>query len=84
MDTTELGNIAAEMMEALAEDFGDGAELGVVMVVAEVVDDTDPDDQLNTIVGRCSDGREWVQTGLLQTATRTIRNFDGISDEEDE
>jgi hypothetical protein len=76
-----VGEIAAELMEELAEDFGDDATLGVVMVVAEVEDATDPDDPTTTITLRCSDGREWIQTGFLESATREVRRW-GMGAEE--
>lgn len=68
MDTSDLGTVAAEMMELIAEDYP-GCELGVVAVVAEV---TNHEEEWTAIQHRCSDGRHWTQTGLFRAALRAV------------
>jgi hypothetical protein len=87
MDTTRLGQLAAGLMESLAEEYGEveGAEIGVVAVIAEVdmpaKDDDDPG--WTSVQYRCTDARRWVQSGLFIAAERGVRMSSTV-DEEDE
>ena len=82
MDTTEVGQTTAKLMESLAEEFGDDAQVGIVAVVVEVTEPISaedweeaegrpptPDDEpleATSLRWRCSDGRNWVQRGLFR------------------
>ena len=81
IDPTRLGQVTAELMEKLSEDWDEeSAELGEVMVLAEVkVTDEDGDDW-TYIAWRCSDPRNWVQRGLLHASLEQER----ITDDDDE
>lgn len=68
----ELGVLAAELMERLHDDYGakDGAELGVVAVVAEI--NYGGEEGVCVVEFRCSDNRRWVQHGLFAAAQRAV------------
>lgn len=72
-ELSELGIVAAELMERLEEDYGDKSEitLGVVAVVAEV-NYRDGEDKVSAVEYRCSDGRRWIQSGLFAAAGRGV------------
>lgn len=75
LDTTRVGQVAAELMEAIADEHGDAdVEIGEVAVVVEVgtTDDADADEGWTTVNCRCSDHRRWVQAGLLDAAKRAV------------
>lgn len=68
-DTTRLGQVAAELMERLAEDHEDteNARVGVVALVVEIDGETDGEGA-TWIEYRCSDSRRWIQAGLFDRA----------------
>lgn len=83
MDTSDIGTVAAKLMETLADEEGDEAQVGIVAVVVEVSkpiteaefieeygeEPEDLDELRETrIQFRCSDGRGWVQRGLFTEA----------------
>jgi hypothetical protein len=69
LDLTRLGELAAELMEALEDEHGEEARLGVVAVVVEV---TGADDEWTAVQYRCSDPRRWIQSGLFAAAGRAV------------
>jgi len=85
MDTTEVGTVTAQLMESLAEEFGEDAEVGVVAVLVEITEPVSPEEweesegreptpedeplAATTLRWRCSDGRNWVQRGLFRAAS---------------
>lgn len=71
MDTTQLGEVTAELMEKLADTEPD-AELGVVMVLAEIRGEDDGEEWTG-IEWRCSDSRAWIQYGMLHAALESER-----------
>lgn len=73
MDATPLGVVTAKLMEHLSED--DSAELGEVLVLAEVLGKDDEGDW-TTIAWHCSDDRAWVQLGLMHAALDSYRETD--------
>ena len=82
LDTTRLGNAAAELMDSLAEAYenDDGAEIGVVAIVVEV---NGPG--WTGVDYRASDPRCWVQSGLFAAAARAVdasATHRGYDDEE--
>lgn len=72
MDTTKLGEVAASLMERLAEEAereSDTLELGEIMVLAEVQGARqDAESGWTGIAFQCSDDRGWIQRGLLHAA----------------
>lgn len=64
MDMTKLGLECSRLMEDLAGEFPDGAEVGVVGLVVEV----ECDDGATHIATFCSDTRRWVQIGFFHEA----------------
>jgi hypothetical protein len=73
MDTSRLGQVAADLMEAI--DSEDGDELGVVLVLAEIKG-SDEHGDWTAIRWRCSDPRAWVQYGVLHAALDQDRVVD--------
>jgi hypothetical protein len=84
IDTSVVGTLAAEFMERIEGEYGEGATIGISMVVAEVtipgVDDDDPGS--TEILYRSTDDRGWVQNGLLVAARRAV--FSATQPDEDE
>jgi hypothetical protein len=76
LDTTRLGQVAAELMQTLADGYEDSdfdkTELGEVMILAEVKLE-DEEGEWTNIAWRCSDDRQWVQRGLLHAALEQER-----------
>jgi len=72
LDTTRVGQVAAELMEAIAEGYDDAVEIGAVAVIVEVGTTDDADEGWTTVNYRCSDTRRWVQAGLLDAAKRAV------------
>jgi hypothetical protein len=66
LDTSALGQLAAELMESIEGDYPE-ARLGVVAVVVEL-----DEGGATSIVYRCSDARRWVQAGLFAAAGRAV------------
>lgn len=81
MDTTALGETAARLMDDLAEDFEEDCKLGVVLVIAEI--DREDDGEFPVVQFRCSDGRLWVQDGLLYHALNSDTEKRGNDGEEE-
>jgi hypothetical protein len=72
MDTTKVGRVAADLMESMAQRYGEEeVEVGEVLVVVELSHppgaETDFEESTQ-VVYRCSDSRGWVQRGLLEEA----------------
>lgn len=72
IDTSLVGHVAAELMERVAQQFGEDAEIETVAVVAEVRHRDDDDAEATTITCSSSDSRAWVQAGLLAFASRLV------------
>ena len=73
IDTSDLGVVAAELMEKLERSYLDkeDVKIGVVAVIAEV-EFSDADGEYTVIEYRCSDGRKWVQAGLFAQTSRAV------------
>lgn len=68
LDTTKLGEIAAGMMERLAESYEDyDVEVGTVALIVEV-----RSGEWTAVTYRCSDDRSWVQRGLMHEGLRAV------------
>jgi hypothetical protein len=83
LDTTQVGTVAAELMDTLAEDQErdtDELTVGVVMVLVEVQGTDEDGDSWTWIRYRCSDPRVWIQRGMLHAALEQ----DQLPDLEDE
>jgi len=76
-DLARVGQVAAELIEALDEDGAvtDKDRLGVVAIVVELNDDIG-----TRVIYRCSDNRRWIQSGLFTAAIRSV----WISEADDE
>lgn len=74
MDTTRVGEVAATLMELIAEAYGDDATVGVVAIVVEVdIPPSDPGEHgITEIQVRCSEPRRWIQAGLLESARACV------------
>ncbi len=81
-DLSELGKIAAELIDQLELDYErDDVQVGVVALVVEI---TDSDGDWTAIQYRCSDPRRWIQLGLFETARRSvIQSSKDIDDDDD-
>jgi hypothetical protein len=71
IDTSMVGHVAADLMEQVAERFGEDATVETVAVVAEV-HHSDGEEEATTITCGCSDHRAWAQSGLLRFAARLV------------
>jgi len=74
MDMTKLGIECSEMMEALADEFPEDAEVGVVGFAVEVHLPND----LTRVETFCSDARRWVQAGLFREAICSIDAVESV------
>jgi hypothetical protein len=75
IDASKVGVVAAQLMEDLENDqaeIADEQTIGEVMLLAEVRGE-DEDGSYTYIRFRCSDGREWVQRGMLHAALEQER-----------
>lgn len=72
IDTRMVGHVAADLMEQVAEQFGEEAAVETVSVVVEVRHADEASDQATTISCACSDPRAWVQAGLLHFAANLV------------
>lgn len=66
-DTSEIGIIAADLMERIERDHPNGT-IGEVGIVVEVKYEGQ-----YTIEARCTDNRPWVASSLFEAAMRAIR-----------
>lgn len=69
IDTSMLGEIAAEAMERIAADFGDAATIRTVAIIAEI----DVHDATHFYVAS-SDDRPWMQMAFLEQGIENIEN----------
>jgi len=63
VDTTQVGSLAANVMEHIEDKYDDDTTVRTVAIVVEV----DTGDS-TTIVTRCNDDRSWVQMRFLEEA----------------
>lgn len=75
IDTTELGQMVATIMEKLEEEYPD-ATLGTAMLILELQQDSDDgDDGTDTVVRFGStDERTHIQIGLIRMAQQMIES----------
>jgi hypothetical protein len=85
MDATPLGETTAVLMDRLSDQFEEfeDAEIGSVLVIAEVILPTDGPEGSTGIHFRCSDPRQWVQQGLLHYALNAAVHPDHGEDDGD-
>jgi len=69
MDTTKLGELAAQFMEELTEEYGDNEEEEIDMVVMAV---ELKDSESTVIVTKSSDDRAWVEAAFFEAASESI------------
>lgn len=79
METRELGVLVAELMETLAEEYGEDAKAGVLAVIVEI-----DLGEATQIVYRCSDNRRWIHDALFQAARRAVYDDMVMSEDEDD
>jgi hypothetical protein len=72
IDTSVVGQLAAETMESVEQQFGENAEIGTVAMVVEVRHLDEEGDQATTITCTSNDRRPWAQYGLLQFAANLV------------
>lgn len=75
IDTTEIGVVAAKVMEDLeqTDQLGENPKVMAAMVIYEVADD----DGNSTVGARCTDDRNVLGLGLLARASEALLNPDG-------
>lgn len=66
-DQSKIGQVVAEQMEALEDDYGDDCEIGDVCTVVEIIGPHG-----STVRVRSSDPRSHVAIGLLRVAEATM------------
>lgn len=77
LDTTRLGELAAGMMERLAEGYEDhDVTVGTVALIVEV-----NSGDWTAVTYRCSDPRAWVQRGLMEAGISAIMRTDSMDDD---
>lgn len=69
MDVSEVGTVAADLMDMVCEEYGEEVEVGIVAVVVEL-----NSDDWTAVRYRCNDGRRWVQAGLFAQAIRGVHD----------
>lgn len=69
-DVGKVGKLAAELMQAVEEEYPDG-RVGVVGLVIEVVLD---DEQATVLRYRATDPRVWVQAGLFRRVALALEH----------
>ena len=72
IDTRMVGHVAADLMEQVAEQFGEEATVETVAMVVAVRHADDATEEATTISCACSDPRAWVQVGLLHFAANLV------------
>ena len=78
IDTSIVGQLAAETMESVEQQFGENAEIGTVAMVVEVRHLDEEGDEATTITCTSNDRRPWAQYGLLRFAAKLIGNAGGV------
>lgn len=66
----EIGNLAARLMESVAEEFGDEAQINTVAIVAEIDAPTH-----TTFRVICNDDRIWMQRAFLAQARDCLEDW---------
>jgi hypothetical protein len=72
IDTSAVGHVAADLMEQVADQFGEDAAVETVAVIVEVRHPDEQEGQSTTITCSCSDQRAWVHSGLLRFAAELV------------
>jgi hypothetical protein len=75
LDTTELGELALQLIDQLADSHQDDEEvsIGVMSIVVEI-NGTYEGQGSTWVEYRCSDPRVWIQNGLFAAAQRATLN----------
>jgi hypothetical protein len=81
-DLSTVGSLAADIMDAVEEEYGENssASVGIVAVVAEVNVDEEDGPGFTHVLYRCSDNRRWVQAGLFDAAKLAVNLGHAVSD----
>jgi hypothetical protein len=74
-----MGVLVAELMDAIAGEYGEDAKVGTVAVVVEI-----DGDEWTQVRYRCSDPRSWVQEGFFLAAQRAVIASRDALDEDDD
>jgi hypothetical protein len=74
LDGSILGRCASEQMEALENDYGsdDGAEVGAVITIVQVLTRTEEDELSSTVRMRHNIADPYAAIGYLRVAEQTI------------
>ncbi|HET6502108.1 MAG TPA: hypothetical protein VFG87_15235 [Amycolatopsis sp.] len=80
VDTTAMGVLVAELMDAIADEYGGDVQVGTIAVVVEI-----DAENWTQVRYRCSDPRSWVQEGFFLAAQRAVvATREAADDEPDE
>lgn len=80
LDTTKLGQVAAELMESLANSYeGYDVEVGTVALIVEV-----NASEWTAVTYRCSDPRVWIQKGLMRAGISAVNAANGHGEDDDD
>ena len=72
VDTSLVGHVAADLMDVVAEKFGQDASVETVAIVVEVKHPDEEHGEATTVTCKCSDPRAWAQAGLLGFASALV------------
>lgn len=75
MDTTELGKVAAELMEKLAKDEHENDEIGAVAIIVETRGKREDGSKYTSIQVECNDPRYWITKGLLSAGLEVVNEL---------
>jgi hypothetical protein len=70
MDTRKVGHVAAELMDRVAAEHGDDVEVDTVLLIVSL----DGGESWG-IETRCSDQRDWVKLGLVESVAAELRRY---------
>jgi hypothetical protein len=79
VDTTAMGVLVAELMDTIADEYGEDVKIGTVAVVVEL-----DCDEWTQVRYRCSDPRSWVQEGFFRAAQHAVVACRETGDDEPE
>lgn len=68
-DTSEIGKLAADVMDAVQQEYGPDAQVGAIGIVVEVF----PREGQTVIRTDCSAAQAWIQAGLFDAAREAAR-----------
>ena len=74
MNTSEVGTVAAELMDIIDDAYSDQqVRVGTVAIVVELEGERGDGREWDAVLYRCSDPRRWVQEAFFRAAERAVR-----------